>query len=133
MRKQLECGRGHPASRVQVVEHRRANRCPVTEGLDRGYKSRICGVHDKSSGQTLIALRDSISSTVGPLTARPPISGEMATVRPRRGSSKALIPGTRRMGPMLMIGLLGAIRISRAAAIASAMPGAGLAWSRPVQ
>ena len=46
---------------------------------------------------------------VGPLTARPPMIGDTATTGARQAVSAARMPGTARIGSMLMKGLEGQI------------------------
>ena len=72
-----------------------------------------------------------IISAAGPLSARPPIIGEMATAEHFLRRNACLMPGTARMGPMLMIGFEGQNTIAEAERIAARTPGAGRADSAP--
>ncbi len=75
------------------------------------------------------ALRSKRAS--GPLTARPPTSGETPTTGPRRCASARRTPGTARIGPMLKNGLLGAMMTALAPRIAERTPGPGRARAAP--
>src|ERR1039458_10128304 len=71
------------------------------------------------------------SVPAGPLTAAPPTIGLTAAMRARLSRSASRIPGTARMGAMLVTGLLGASSTRSAARIASITPGAGSASDAP--
>ena len=62
---------------------------------------------------------------------RPETTGVTATVGRRRSRNVSVTPGSRRMGVMLAIGLLGAMRTTSAARSAARTPGAGRAEARP--
>ena len=64
---------------------------------------------------------------VGPLIARPPISGDTATTGAGQSASAARTPGTARMGSMLMNGLDGQITTAVVAGSASAARKSGCA------
>ena len=57
--------------------------------------------------------------------------GLTAATLPRALRSASRIPGTERIGPMLVMGLLGAITTASADKIASMTPGAGSASEAP--
>src|SRR5207247_3128990 len=61
----------------------------------------------------------------GPFSDFPPTMGHTASTSRLRARSASRIPGTARIGPMLISGLLGQIRIRPASRIASRTPGAG--------
>ena len=67
----------------------------------------------------------------GPLSARPPTIGEMAATLSRLSCSASRMPGTARIGPMLINGFDGQRIIASAFAMASSKPGAGAASEAP--
>src|SRR6185312_11369495 len=69
----------------------------------------------------------------GPETAVLPIIGLTAATRAGVCFSASVMPGTARMGPMLVTGLLGASRTTEADMMASITPGAGWAFSMPAK
>src|SRR5579872_3528878 len=75
----------------------------------------------------------SIRIPAGPATGALPTIGLTAATLPRARVSASRTPGTARMGPILVIGLLGAISTASAAVIASTTPGAGSASDAPAK
>ena len=69
--------------------------------------------------------------SAGPLMARPPTIGEMATTCFCRAARRSRRPGSARIGPIDTTGLDGATTIAAAVSISSSTPGAGVAWSMP--
>ena len=72
-----------------------------------------------------------IMRAAGPFNARPAMIGEIAIEVQRLRSIAFRIPGTARIGPMLMIGFEGQKTIAEAVRIAASTPGAGRACSEP--
>jgi len=69
----------------------------------------------------------------GPATAAFPMIGLTAATLPRALRSASRIPGTERIGPMLVMGLLGAMMTASAERMASITPGAGSASEEPAK
>src|SRR5216684_3750754 len=78
-------------------------------------------------------VRDVTNMLVGPATAVLPIIGLTAATGARVCLMASMMPGTARMGPMLVTGLLGASNTTVADMMASITPGAGSAFSIPAK
>jgi len=72
-----------------------------------------------------------MNSSVGPLTTRPSTNGLTATTGAVAVMIASRIPGTARIGPMLITGLEGPMTIRSAAAIAAVTSPVGLAEEIP--
>ena len=66
-----------------------------------------------------------MSRSAGPFTGRPAMIGLTPTTRSRRATSASRTPGTARIGPIEITGLLGHTSTVSASAIASSTPGRG--------
>src|SRR2546423_371530 len=76
---------------------------------------------------------EAIRLAAGPETAALPMIGLTATTLAAVSRKASRIPGTATIGPMLVIGLLGAMRTASALVIASSTPGAGLDSDAPAK
>jgi hypothetical protein len=85
------------------------------------------GTPGNRNGEPCAAIR----APAGPVTAAPPTIGLTAAMRARLSRSASRIPGTARIGAMLVTGLLGASSTRSAERIASVTPGAGSASEAP--
>ena len=66
-----------------------------------------------------------------PASGAPPTIGETPTTGPRRAATASRTPGSARIGAIETTGFDGQINRTSASAIASRIPGAGLACSIP--
>ena len=93
-------------------------------------------VEDEAVQQVAVTRRDRSSAggtpssaiilAVGPLIARPPMIGEIATTGARQAAIAARMPGTARIGSMLMNGFDGQITTASSCSLASAAQSAGV-------
>src|ERR1041384_7824487 len=102
-----------------------ASAASIKRALRKSRYSVAVPVADDST----VSLR--ISFAAGPLMAEVPIIGLTPTTAAVDAFSASRIPGTARIGPMLVIGLLGQTMIFSALAIDSRTPGAGRLLSTP--
>src|SRR6185436_3005972 len=113
--------------RASMRRASRASRVSITRTEQNSWYSRATPTLETSMPS------GAINRSAGPFTGRPPMIGLTPTTRSRRATSTSRIPGTARMGPIEITGLLGHTMIVSAASSASSTPGPGRASSAPAK